>query len=186
MSDSPNLTLGAPQQPEQPDEQQPAGPSEDTVREAVARHRNVLAQIDEQHRGRPDEAKRLREQAEGRFAEMLARWGTAPPTPQELALQQHDSALMEMDEHSMELIEEQLEREEALEPARRQANAEALRREFGDDYDWMVTDARFALQEGQWHEGIASSRFALKMLANYGKYLRAHLAHRERIERGGR
>lgn len=121
-------------------------------------------------------------------------WGIEPPrepTPQEIAQQRHDahwqSATAEAGPWSAghtELVESEIDREDALSPAERAAHVAELKRDFGEEtYSRLLAEAKSVVEPGQWRESMGSNRFALRNLASLAAYYRAYERSASRLPR---
>jgi hypothetical protein len=127
--------------------------------------------------GRPDLAKQYRERAEQEFTEICAKYGVvAPPpkNPEEIREEKFNAGWQGgLGERQQELIGQEIDRLEALDPAARAHQIAELRKELGDDYDGLVADAR-AAYPGQMPEAALASKFVLLNLQAVRRYENAH------------
>ena len=81
-----------------------------------------------------------------------------------------------LSEDTAAMLDQSLDREDAMQPAERERRVDELRKEFGQEaYDKLVAEAKAGLKPGvKWRTAITSNRPALLLLAAYGRFNAAY------------
>jgi hypothetical protein len=163
----------------------PPPPDAETVARLTETHRRSLAAYNPDDPAspvyrRPDLAQQYRDRAEREFDAILTNAGITPPepeTPEQIAEQRFEAQWnAPLPEGLARDIDQQLELEEALDPAARAEHVMALRKEFGNEgYEQLVAEARASLNPGEkMPDGALSNSFVLRNMAAYGRYIAAY------------